>query len=144
MTEDRSNVVKEEYNQDLMNGKHAGNQLFCSNRLCWGAVRLKNTGDGRCQNCIDENKRGTVTWHAPIAVASSKASSKASSFSAAPRGRSRSPIRRPHDPVGSMRPQNINTLRETIARGKALIVSMRRCVGDMEEALESLASNERM
>ena len=142
MAEDRSNVVTEEYNQDLMNGKHIGNQLYCQNRHCWGVVKLKNTGDGRCSNCIEENHRGTVTWQNPIAVASSKASSIAS-FSSAPRLRSRSPVRRAHDPVGSTRPQNMSTLRETIARGKALIGSMSRCMRDMEEALESLANNDR-
>ena len=142
MTEDKSNVIKEEYNHDLMNGKHMGNQLYCQNRLCWGVVKLKNTGDGRCSNCIEQNHRGTVTWQYPVAVASSKASSIAS-FSSAPRLRSRSPARRAHDPVGSTRPQNMSTLRETIARGKALSGSMSRCMRDMEEALESLANNDR-
>ena len=144
MTEDKSNVIKEVYNHDIMNGKHQGNQLCCQNRLCWGVVKLKNTGDGRCSNCIEQNQRGTVTWQYPIAVAASSKASSIASFSSAPRVRSRSPVRRAHEPVGSTRTQNMSTLRETIARGKALIGSMSRCMRDMEEALESLANNERM
>ena len=142
-TEDRSNLIKEEYNHDLINGQHQGNQLYCQNRNCWGVVKLKNHCDGRCSNCIEQNHSGTVTWQYPIAVAASSKASSIASFSSAPRLRSRSPVRRAHDPVGSTRPQNMSTLRETIARSKVLIASMSRCMRDMEEALESLADNDR-
>ena len=64
----RGERFKENYNQDRLNGKYLGQQLFCSVPGCWGVVRMANTNDGRCSPCID-----TVDAQPAAPSASSKA-----------------------------------------------------------------------
>lgn len=138
MNGNRGERFKENYNQDCLNGKYLGQQLFCSVPGCWGVVKKANTHDGRCSDCI-------TTVHAQPAAPS--ASSKAPSLGGSTvsggrtrsrRSRSRSPIGRPRDLVDQSRARNVMKIKEHLARGKALVASLNTVLSDIEIELDNL------
>ena len=120
----RGERFKESYNQDFLNGKYLGQQLFCSVPGCWGVVKKANTHDCRCSDCIT-----TVDAQPAAPSASSKAPSLGGSTTSgggrrSRRSRSRSPISKPRDLVDQSKARNVMKVKEHLARGKALVATL--------------------
>ena len=130
LSEQRSESLKHRFNQDVVNCIYLGQQMYCSTYNCWGVAKKKNTEDGRCTDCIENNR---ASGSAPPSGISG--SSRAGS------NRSRSPLRRTdarNKIFDEARDRNRQQIREHLARGRALVGSLTTVLADIEREVENL------